>query len=78
MKSVTSKQKYELAAKKFHCNEIIVDDGNVINNKFNNFFVNVGHVLVMTIPSSCKTPTDYISYSVVKTFILTQLQKMKM
>ena len=68
IKSVIKKRKYKLPAKKFHSNGIIVDDGNVISNKFNNFFVNVGHTLAMSIPSSYKNPTDYISYSAVNAF----------
>ena len=39
-----------------------------MSNKFNNFFVNVGHTLAMSIPSSYKNPTDYISYSAVNAF----------
>ena len=68
IKSVINKRTYKIPAKTSHSNGIIVDDGNVISNKFSNVFVNVGHTLAMSIPSSCKNPRDYISYSAVNAF----------
>ena len=68
IKSVTNKRKYKLPSKKFHCNGSIIDDGNMISNKFNNFFVNVGQNLAKSIPSSCKEPSDYISYNAINAF----------
>ena len=35
----------------------------MISNKSSNFFVNVGQTVAKSIPSSCKEPSDYISYN---------------
>ena len=40
----------------------------MISNKFNDFFVNVGQNLAKSIPSSCKEPSDYISYKAINAF----------
>ena len=68
IKSVINKRKYKLPSKKFHCNGSIIDDGNMISNKFNDFFVNVRQNLAKSIPSSCKEPSDYISYNAINAF----------
>ena len=68
IKSVINKRKHKLPSKKFHCNGSIIDDGNMISNKFNDFFVNVGQNLAKSIPSSCKEPSDYISYKAINAF----------
>ena len=40
----------------------------MISNRFNDFFVNVGQNLAKSIPSSCKEPSDYISYKAINAF----------
>ena len=41
--------------------------GNMISNNFTDVFVNIGHILVMFIPSPCKELTDYDSCGAYKT-----------
>ena len=41
--------------------------GNVIANKFNSFFVNVGTVLAKSIPLTDKNPVDYIQQDILIT-----------
>ena len=40
----------------------------MISNKLNDLFVNVGQNLAKSIPSSCKEPSDYISYKAINAF----------
>ena len=49
---------------KFKMNGATTNDGIVIANKFNNFCVNVGTVLVKSIPPTDKNPVDYIQQDV--------------
>ena len=48
-------------------NGATTDDGNVIANKFNTFFVNVGTVLTNSIVSTDKNSVDYIQNDVINT-----------
>ena len=60
-KSIINKRKYTPISNKFKDNDKIISDGNIIANKFNNFFINVGKTLAKTIPGSNKMPLDYIT-----------------
>ena len=55
---------------KFKCNDKITEDGHVIFNKFNNFFVNVATTLAKNIPLSNKSPTEYMISNTTDLFIL--------
>ena len=48
-------------------NGTTTNDGNVIANKFNSFFVNVGTVLAKSIPPTDKNPVDYIQQDILGT-----------
>ena len=48
----------------------VIENGNVIADKSNNFFVNVGTNLAQSIPTSSKRPSDYITYNVHDKFVL--------
>ena len=61
IKSIMNKRKYTPISNKFKDNDKIISDGNIIANKFNNFFINVGKTLTKTIPRSNKIPLDYIT-----------------
>ena len=61
IKSIINKRKYTPISNKFKDNDKIIRDGNIIANKFNNFFINVGKTLAKTIPGSNKMPLDYIT-----------------
>ena len=47
---------------------IIIDVGNIISKKINDFSVNVAQTLAKSIPSSCTEPLDYISYNTINAF----------
>ena len=50
IKAVINKRKYTPVNNIFKVNGATTNDGNVITNKFNSFFVNVGTVLAKSIP----------------------------
>ena len=56
-----NKKKYTPISNEFNDNNNIFSDGNIIANKFNNFFINVGKTLAKTIPGSNKKPLEYIT-----------------
>ena len=60
IKTVINKRKYTPVKTKFKVNGATTNDGNVIANKFNSFFVNVGTVLAKSISPTDKNPVDYI------------------
>ena len=70
IKTVINKRKYKPINTKFKCNDKITEDGQVISDKFNNFFVNVGTTLAKNIPLSNKSPTEYMITNTTDLFIL--------
>ena len=67
IKTVINKRKYTPVNTKFKVNGATTNDRNVIANKFNTFFVNVGTVLANSIAPSDKNPVDYIQQDVINT-----------
>ena len=67
IKTVINKRKYTPVNTKFKVNGATTNDGNVIGNKFNIFFVNVGTVLANSIAPTDKNPVDYIQQDVINT-----------
>ena len=65
IKAVINKRKYTPINTKFKVNDATTNDGNVIANKFNKFFVNVGTVLAKSIPSTDRNPVDYLQQDVI-------------
>ena len=61
IKQVINKNKYRPGCKKFVHNGKIIDDGQVIANKFNDFYVNIGSSLARKIPKTSKCPYDYMT-----------------
>ena len=61
---VINKRKYRQCCTKFVSNGETLEDGKLIANKFNDFFVNVGSSLAKTIPLSPKNPTDYMMQNI--------------
>ena len=43
---IINKRKYTSANSKFNCKDSVIEDGKLISDKFNNFFVNVGPTLI--------------------------------
>ena len=68
IKSIINKRKYTPISNKFKDNDKVISDGNIIANKFNNFFINVCKTLAKTIPGSNKMPLDYITDNNVNKF----------
>ena len=64
IKMVINKRKYRQCCTKFVSNGETLEDGKLIANKFNDFFVNVGSSLAKTIPLSPKNPTDYMMQNI--------------
>ena len=65
IKAVINKRKYTPINTKFKVNDATTNDGNVIANKFNKFFVNVGTVLAKSIPPTNKNPVDYLQRDII-------------
>ena len=65
IKTVINKRKYTPINTKFKVNDATTNDGNVIANKFNKFFVNVGTVLAKSIPPTDKNPVDYLQQDII-------------
>ena len=65
IKAVINKRKYITINTKFKTNDATTNDGNVVANKFNKIFVNVGTVLAKSIPSTEKNPVDYLQQDII-------------
>ena len=66
-KTVINKRKYTSNNTKFKVNGATTNDENVIANKFNTFFVNVGTVLANSIAPTDKSPVDCLHQDVINT-----------
>ena len=76
-KTGINKSKYTPINTKFKVNDATANDGNVIANKFNKFFVNVGTVLPKSMPPSDKILLIIYNRTKSQIFISTLQQKMK-
>ena len=65
IKAVINKRKYTPINTKFKVNGATTNDGNVIANKLNKFFVNVGTVLAKSIPPTDKDPVDCLQQDII-------------
>ena len=65
IKTVINKKKYTPVNTKFKVNGATTNNGNVIPNKFNSFFVNVGTVLAKSISPTDKNAVDYIQQDMI-------------
>ena len=61
IKMIINKRKCSPTRSKFKYNGSVIEDGKIIANKFNDFFINVGPSLAKKIPSTIKNPTEYIT-----------------
>ena len=68
IKMIINKRKCNLTCSKFKCNGSVIEDGKIIANKFNDFFINVGPTLAKNIPSTKKNPTEYITQNIETVF----------
>ena len=67
---IINKRKYKPACTDFKCNGGIINNGVHISNRFNDFFVNVGTTLANDIPTSTRSPADYIKQDIVEKMYL--------
>ena len=61
IKMVINKRKQRQISNRFKCNGKTIEDENLIANKFNDFFINIGPELAKNIPPSNKSPFEYIT-----------------
>ena len=77
IKMVINKNKNKTTNSEFLVNKRLTTDKTKVANGFNKYFVNVGATLAKTIAKPNVSPMHYIQQTVMETFILTRLQKMK-
>ena len=58
IKGIINKRKYRLNNTKFKHNGAIIEDGKLVADKFNKYFVNVGESLAKSIPPSKRKPDE--------------------
>ena len=68
IKPIINKRKYCPVNSKFKYNGDVINDGKIIANRFNNFFVNVGDLLANEIPSTDRCSSEYIKYEISEKF----------
>ena len=67
---VIHKRKQRQICNKFIYNEKIIEDENLIANKFNDFFINIGPELAKNISPTDKNPSEYITEETIATFTI--------
>ena len=73
IKGIINKRKYRLNNTKFKHNGAIIEDGKLVADKFNKYFVNVGESLAKSIPQSKRKPDEYINFKTSECFYLTEV-----
>ena len=58
---VLNKRKQCQISNRFNCNGKTIEDENLIVNKFNDFFINIGPELAKNILPNDKNPSEYIT-----------------
>ena len=70
IKMIINKRKCSPTCSKFNYNGSVIEDGNIIVNKFTDFFINVGPSLAKKIPWTIKNPTKYITQNIETIFAI--------
>ena len=70
IKLIINKRKCKPICKEFKCNGTTIKDGQIIANKFNNFFINVGSSLSKNITQSNKSPSEHEFPNITENFVL--------
>ena len=73
IKGIINKRKYRLNNTKLKHNGAIIEDGKLVADKFNKYFVNVGESLAKSIPQSKRKPDEYIDFKTSESFYLTEV-----
>ena len=74
IKSVIGKKKQSLKYSEFIVNGKITTDSNVIANKFNEYFANIGPNLAKNIPGSSTTFKKFLTDNYINTFFVTNIE----
>ena len=67
---IINKRKCSPTCSKFKYNGSVIEDGKIIANKFNDFFINAGPSLAKKIPSTIKNPTEHITQNTETVFAI--------
>ena len=70
IKNIINKQKAKRYTESFMIDDNLINDGNVIVDKFNEFFANIGTNLANKIPRSSKNASDFIDVDINNTIFL--------
>ena len=70
IKSIINKRKTQRINTKFKTGNSITEDGNIIANQFNDFFVNLGATLADKIPKSKNNPLAYMPPKLIESFYI--------
>ena len=74
IKCVIGKKKQSLKYSEFIVNGQITNDRNVIANKFNEYFANIGPNLSKDIPESCTSFKKYLKHNYIETFFVKNIE----
>ena len=75
IKGIINKRKYRINNTKFKHNGDIIEDGKLVADKFNKYFVNVGETLAKSISPSKRKPEEYINFKPSEYFYLTEVSE---
>ena len=68
LKSIINRNKKRKVATRFKINNNIIENPEAIADKFNEYFINIGPTLAKDIPSSDRTPSDYLHNRIQESF----------
>ena len=71
IRKVINRNKGKQVTSQFKYKDTIIDDKQLIANKFNDYFINVGPSLAKDIPKSNKTPHHYLKNRIIESIYLT-------
>ena len=76
IKNVIGKKKKSLRYTEFMVGGKLTDDGNVIANKFNDYFAQIGPNLAKNIPLNCPSYREYLKKNYIETFFAFLIQNL--
>ena len=78
LKDIIGKGGQRLCNTQFLIDDVLVTDKNVIANRFNEFYSNIGPSLAQTIPVSHKNPEDYLKGNYVNSMFLNPVDEVEL
>ena len=71
LKGIVNKSKYKRAQEKFRLSDqSVISDRNIINTRFNDYFIDIGHNLASKIPDTGIQPKFYLKGTMVDSLFL--------